>query len=254
MAEKDQAFLLLRGFLREQRHWGGFINQLQAEFPGRQIITLDIPGNGRLYKENSPCTIAEMTDHLRHQIHLKILVDGLTLIALSMGGMIAIDWMIRFPAEISKAVLINTSVRPFSPFYQRLRWQNYLLVIKALAMQRFEREKLILFLTSNLSTDNSRLLNDWAQWNKECPVSPANALRQLLATAKFSVPERPEQPVLIVSSRSDRLVHHQCSIDLAKAWSVPFIEHPSAGHDVPLDDPVWLSSHIGTWIRSLAME
>jgi pimeloyl-ACP methyl ester carboxylesterase len=251
MVEKDQAILLLRGLLREQRHWGGFVKQLQAEFPGREIITLDIPGNGSLYQEKSPCTIAEITDHLRGQIHQKIQEKGLTLVALSMGGMIAIDWMIRYPAEISNAVLINTSVRPFSPFYQRLRWQNYFLVIKACVMQRFERERLILFLTSNLSTENPRLLNDWVQWNREYPVSPANALWQLVATAKFSVTERPKQPVLIVRSRLDRLVHPQCSLDLAGAWDVPLIEHPSAGHDVPLDDPAWVSNHIGNWTKSL---
>ncbi|MDD5578219.1 MAG: alpha/beta hydrolase [Methylobacter sp.] len=251
MVEKSEVILLLRGLLREQRHWGGFVRQLQAEFPGREIITLDIPGNGLLYQEKSPCAIAGMTDRLRNQIPQKIQSSGLTLIALSMGGMIAIDWMIRHPAEVNNAVLINTSVRPFSPFYQRLRWQNYFLVGKAFAMQRFEREQLILFLTSNLLTENTRLLSDWVQWNKECPVSPANALRQLLATAKFSVTERLRQPVLIVSSRLDRLVHHQCSIDLAKAWDVPFIEHPSAGHDLSLDDPAWLSHHIGSWMKAL---
>lgn len=251
MVEKDKVILLLRGLLREQRHWGGFVKQLQAEFSGREIITLDIPGNGRLYKEKSPCTIAEMTDHLRDQIPQKIQSNCLTITALSMGGMIAIDWMIRYPAEISAAVLINTSVRPFSAFYQRLRWQNYFLVIKAFVMQRFEREKLILFLTSNLSTENTRLLNDWVHWNMECPVSPANSVRQLVATAIFSVTERPRQPVLIVSSRLDRLVHHQCSINLAKAWDIPFIEHSSAGHDLPLDDPAWLSNHIGNWMKTL---
>jgi predicted alpha/beta hydrolase family esterase len=72
-----------------------------------------------------------------------------------------------------------------------------------------------------------------------------------VATARFSVTERPRQPVLIVSSRLDRLVHHQCSINLARAWDIPFIEHSSAGHDLPLDDPAWLSNHIGNWMKTL---
>jgi pimeloyl-ACP methyl ester carboxylesterase len=40
--------------------------------------------------------------------------------------MVAVEWASRYPQEIARCVLINTSMRPYSRFHQRLRWQNYL--------------------------------------------------------------------------------------------------------------------------------
>jgi pimeloyl-ACP methyl ester carboxylesterase len=39
--------------------------------------------------------------------------------------MVAVEWASRYPQEIARCVLINTSMRPYSRFHQRLRWQNY---------------------------------------------------------------------------------------------------------------------------------
>ena len=117
----NEHFVLIRGLLREARHWGEFTGSLQQQFPHATINTPDIPGNGRLHQIASPTTIAEMTEALREQINTN---QPLRLIALSMGGMIASDWMIRYPHEVEAAVLINTSARPFSPFYHRMRWTN----------------------------------------------------------------------------------------------------------------------------------
>ena len=77
---------------------------LQQRFPEAQIITPDIPGNGRFNHLISPDSIAGMTDALRAQVVSR---RNLRLIAISMGGMIAIDWMTRYPDEIKSAVLIT---------------------------------------------------------------------------------------------------------------------------------------------------
>jgi pimeloyl-ACP methyl ester carboxylesterase len=108
----------IRGLLREARHWGAFTTLLQRELPSAQISTPDISGNGRLNHLISPDKIAGMTEALRGQVASR---RNLTLIAISMGGMIAIDWFTRYPDEVKSAVLINTSVRRLSPFYYRLR-------------------------------------------------------------------------------------------------------------------------------------
>ena len=44
--------------------------------------------------------------------------------------------------------------------------------------------------------------------------------------------------------RLDRLVSPRCSQRLAAAWKVPLALHPSAGHDLPLDDPDWLLAQL----------
>ncbi|UJP01727.1 MAG: alpha/beta hydrolase [Nitrosomonas sp.] len=239
-------FVLIRGLWREARHWGEFTAHLQQQFPGALISTPDVPGNGMRHQETSPSTIAGMTDALRQQAGLS---QPVRLIALSMGGMIAIDWMTRYPKEIEAAVLINTSARPLSPFYHRLRWAAYPHVLPLIFHSAARREADILRLTSNRHPHDTKLLESWQQWQRQNPVSPINAGKQFLAAMRFSVTAQPQQPLLVVTSRADRLVDYRCSQKLAQTWKTAYVEHESAGHDLPLDEPEWLTEAVKRWIN-----
>ena len=238
-------FVLIRGLWREARHWGEFINYLQQQFPAALISTPDIPGNGVQHLDISPSTIPDMTDKLRQQIHAN---RPLRLIALSMGGMIAIDWMTRYPAEIEMAVLINTSARPLSPFYHRLRWTVYPQILRMMLHSAVQKEADILRLTSSRYQYDSKLLASWQLWQRQNPVSFASARNQFLAAVTFSITAKPKQPMLIVTSRADRLVDYRCSQKLAQAWQAGYVQHESAGHDLPLDEPQWLTQTIHEWL------
>lgn len=247
----SRPIVLLRGLLREQRHWGDFLTCLQRKLPERSLITLDIPGSGSLCTWKSPRSISGITESLREQIKTHAITGQLELVAISMGGMIALDWMGRYPAEIAGSVLINTSVRPYSPFYWRLRWRNYAALLSLLWSSAEEREKRILSLTSNRHNRNVLLLEQWINWQQQNPVTAKNALRQILAAATFKVSQRPEPPLLLIGSHSDRLVDYRCSTTLATAWRIPYYEHPTAGHDLPLDEPQWLADKVADWLLSL---
>lgn len=246
MTDPKICFVLIRGLLREARHWGNFPEMLQNQYPEALILTPDIPGNGSLSQLTSPDTIAGMTDALRHQIPDYYPVR---LIALSMGGMIAIDWMNRYPNEVSSAVLINTSLGNISPFYQRLRWQNYHKIIQLLFTAKPQREQLILALTSNRQPHSSGLIHNWQQWQQENPVSTVSAINQLYASATFSISSIPAQPILLVSSSADRLVDCRCSLKIQQSWHKDYRQHNSAGHDLPLDDPHWVVAVISEWFN-----
>ena len=246
MTDPKVCFVLIRGLLREARHWGGFPEVLQKQYPDALILTPDIPGNGCLNQLTSPDTIVGMTDALRKLIpgHCPV-----RLIALSMGGMVAIDWMNRYPDEVSSAVLINTSLRNISPFYQRLRWQNYHKIIQFLFTSKRQREQLILGLTSNVQSHDNELITHWQQWQQKNPVSNASAKNQLLAAATFSICSIPAQPILIISSAADRLVDYRCSLKLQQSWHKDYRQHNTAGHDLPLDDPHWVVAMISQWLN-----
>lgn len=241
-------FVLIRGMLREARHWGNFADYFRQRFPNATILTPDLPGNGRFCRQNSPDSIAAMTEALRRQIDDK---PPLHLVAISMGGMIALDWMTRYPQEIASAVLINTSARKLSPFYRRLRWQVYPTVLKMLFRSKAGRERDILALTSNRYRNDGELLNTWRRWQQQYPVSSASARRQLTAAAKFQLPAKPGQPILIVASEADRLVDYRCSLELHQLWQTDYRRHPTAGHDLPLDEPLWLAETLEQWFDTL---
>lgn len=60
---------------------------------------------------------------------------------------------------------------------------------------------------------------------------------------------RGEEPwsMLVLNSRSDRLVSHLCSEAIARRLNLPLRVHATAGHDLPLDDPQWVAEQIADW-------
>ena len=240
------AWVLLRGLVRESRHWGDFPLRMKAAYTGADVHCPDVPGNGRRNGETSPASIESMMEDCRATLAATGAAPPYRLLALSMGGMIATAWAQKHPGEIAHMVLVNTSMRPFSPFYRRLRPSSYLSLARACAATQAEsREAAILGVVSNVPTNRYAALAAWAALARERPVRPANALRQLAAAARYSASlKRPALPTLVLTSAGDRLVDSSCSRNLALAWQAALAVHPSAGHDLPLDDTDWLITEV----------
>ena len=247
-------WVLLRGLMRERRHWGRFPNQLAETVAGAQVVTPDLPGNGQRHALRSPTTVAGMVAFCRQDLLARGVRPPYSLLALSLGGMVAVEWANRHPGELTRCVLINTSMRPYSRFHERLRWQNYGAIVGQLLDGGVEQqERLILRLTSRHgdAAERAGLLNRWLGYQREFPVTRANALRQLWSAARFRAPAaRPAVPLLVLSSAGDQLVDPRCSRRLAEAWQAEHREHPDAGHDLPLDDGAWVADHIGKWLAA----
>jgi pimeloyl-ACP methyl ester carboxylesterase len=97
------------------------------------------------------------------------------------------------------------------------------------------------------------VVDAWVALRERHPVSTANALRQLLAAARYRAPVRaPGVPLLVVVGAGDGLVDPACSHRFALAWQLPIRTHPSAGHDLALDDPAWLVEEVTAWREAAA--
>ena len=248
------SWILLRGLTREARHWGTLPQQLasalQAPGPAR-VVALDLPGNGQFCQQASPTCVRGMTDFARQQLQATGLPPPYRLLAMSLGGMVAADWAQRYPNEVTRLVLVNTSMRPFSNAPQRLRPANWLPL--ALLAARWGdadyAERTIHQLTCNDVSARDDDMAAWLEIRKSAPVAAANAARQLLAAARFScAPAAPACGVLVLSSGADRLVDPLCSAQLAAAWQVAHHQHPWAGHDLPHDDAAWVCQKVADWL------
>lgn len=246
-------WLLLRGLTRESAHWGGFVATLQQALPGAVVHQLDLPGNGLRHRERSPATVDAMVSDLRMQLARQGIPTPLHVLALSLGAMVTVHWAQVAPQELASAVLVNTSLRPFSPLHHRMQLRNWphLLHLALLRPPAEAAERLIWQMTSQQPV-NEAVLARWVQARQTHPVQGANALRQLLAATRYRAPlQAPPVPLLILNSASDQLVHPACSQALARAWDVPLAVNPRAGHDLPLDDPNWVAEQLRWWQASL---
>ncbi|TAJ81216.1 MAG: alpha/beta hydrolase [Gallionellaceae bacterium] len=245
-------WVLLRGLMREVRHWGAFPAQFKHATGAQNVVTLNFPGNGNLHAQASPASVAEMVQHCRAQLKQLGYAPPYRVLALSLGAMVAVEWGQQHPHEIEKLVLINTSLAPYNPFYRRLRPGNYVRLIRYLLCGSTEqREGLILRLTSTQSRSaqqRAALLAQWIGYARECPVTRANILRQLYAAISYrAVATAPPVPVLLLAGQQDRLVNVKCSLTLAQHWGCAIGLHPTAGHDLPLDDGVWVAQRVKDW-------
>jgi len=241
-------WVLLRGLTRECGHWGAFPQQLAERLSPARIVAIDLPGNGTLHHQPSPASVPDMVGPCREQLRALGVSGPYALLAMSLGAMVAVAWAEVHPDEVERCVLINTSVRPFSPFYRRLRPSSYLPLARLLTSgDDHACESIIFGLTSRLS--DAAVVDDWVALRRLHRVSRPNALRQLLAAARFRAPDRPPPvPMLIVSSAADALVDPRCSEELARRWELPRVLHRSGGHDLPLDDGPWVASRIRDWL------
>ena len=244
-------WILLRGLARESAHWGGFVPLLQSSFPDAQITTLDLPGTGRFYLGKSPKSIKAIMETVRSQaLELGLLNRPVTLLALSLGGMVAWEWLQKRPEDCCGAALISTSFAGLNPFYERLRWQSY---SKFFAMIKerdlYKRELAIAGLVNNNRALDEQIARDWEQIQRQRPISPKIMFNQLLAAATYyPSAAKPSQPVLLLNSSGDRLVAPACSETIQKKWDLNLCTHPWAGHDLTADDGAWVVSQLKQWI------
>lgn len=223
---------------------------LRSALPDARLCLLDLPGNGLRHREQSPATVPAMAEWVRAELLSQGLKPPYRVFAMSLGAMVTVAWADAHPEEIDAAVLANTSLKPVSPFYRRLQpaaWPLLLRMALGKPTAR-EAEEGILQLTSNHRDQTRAVLDDWTAWRLSHPVSRANALRQLLAAMRFSAPPRaPQTRLLLLTGARDRLVDTRCSQALAARWQCGIAVHPSAGHDLPLDDASWVAQRIATW-------
>ena len=249
MAELAQhRWLFIRGLGREARHWRELPSLWQQHFPRSTVECIDLPGNGTLWQHRSPTQITSLIEWLHDRYSHLV---PITLLGLSLGGMVAYHWMQKYPQDIRAIIMINSSLAPFNHRWQRLRPGALKNLLQALKHSGYEREAMIFDLTCANQEQREQTLIQWHLWQQQCPVSRTNLIRQLLlANSCKADSQPPKRPTLLVSGSQDRLVDPVSSDCLARQWLVPVLQHPQAGHDLPHDVPEWLISQVKQWLQS----
>lgn len=241
-------WLLLRGLLREAGHWGTFLDRFRQAFPASAVDTIDLPGCGQHHDETAPLTVREIVDQVRARARLQ---PGTRtwLLGLSLGGMVALDWMARFPEDIAGGVILSSSAGGLGPLLGRCRPGGAVgLVRAALARSVERRERVVFALTSQRPELAPAALPQWVGLAQQHPVRLASAARLLTAASRFRLPPAESWPeLLVLAGQGDRLVDPRCSRALAQAVGGVFQEHPAAGHDLPLDAPDWVIERVADW-------
>lgn len=236
--------LALRGLTRGQIHWGSFPAILRQKAPQFDFENLELPGNGTRFQEKTPLSATDVIADLKGHSRLVSQGKPFALLGISLGGMISLKWAELFPQDLLGITIINSSLAEVSPLYRRFQPPRLIQTLQALkARLPLDQEKYILHMTSNNPTTQS-YLPEFAAFAEQHPVRSENFFRQLLLASRIQVKSPLAVKLQVLVSQKDRLVHPSCSEALAKKFSTYAISHPSAGHDLPLDEPEWLAQQL----------
>lgn len=248
-------WLFLRGLVREARHWGDFPERFCSALGDAGVVgpplTLDLPGMGTECGGAIPGTVAGFVDDLRGRLQTVVAPgEPLGLFAVSLGGMVALDWLSRFPGDFGRAVIVATSAGDLSNPFERFHPRNYPRILRALRAPPEERERIILAITSNREDGGlEAVAARHAAYARERPSGPPVLFRQLRAGMRSRTPERLLVPTLFLASRADRLVDWRCSERIAARFAAPLRLHERAGHDLPLDAPDWILAEVRAFLQ-----
>lgn len=246
-----KTIILLRGLSRDARHWGNFPSLLKKSLEDKKmvvkIIALDLPGFGVRGDVPAPLKLIDGLKLVRNQIPQEM-VPPYHVVGLSLGGMMALTWAQNYPQEISELTLINSSSN-LSPFYIRFLPKNYFTIFKLIfywaTKNYLKKEEIVLKLTSNKlnpTVQKKTLLEDWSVWAQN--TSLKNTFHQLFSAASFKPQSILKCKIKILCSKGDKLVSYKASQKLVEHFQCKLATHPTAGHDLPLDDPDWTIQQI----------
>lgn len=240
---------LLRGLVREKRHWGSFLEKTKKAFPGANIITPEIPGVGEYCHIPSPPSFDEMIHFMREKNIASLQGSNNVILAMSLGGMLAKRWSELYPEDFQRIILVNTSFKGLNPLFHRLRFLSVLRFLRIFATLKLSaREKLIIQMVSNNNQNHETVLKEWEEIQKSAPVSRKSFINQIAAALSFNpAKERPKAPLLILAGKKDRLCSYKCSLKLREQWGGQLEFHPEGGHDLPIDDPEWIIEKMKTF-------
>lgn len=244
----SRTWIFLRGLARHKIHWGPFSKKIQDHFPKDRFFFEDLAGNGEWQSELSFTNHKDNVEFLRQNLRKKEAFQSgpMFVVGLSQGGMVSALWASLYPSEVQQLWVVNSSSRDFSSVHQRFNPQQIPLLLENLFFTKtsFESEVSLLDATTNLLSREQKI--EFAKrFRESAQTQRKNIFCQLIASAKFSFPKNLNAAsTTVVYSKADRLVASECSIRLADHFGFKTWTHPTAGHDLFLDDPDWFISNL----------
>lgn len=243
---------LLMGLTRESGNWGPeFIESIRKNLPKARIYFLDLPGSG---KNNGVKAgdVSQMVEFMRNDV-LNVINEKNRpnyICATSLAGMVATEWTIKYKYDFQGLVVINSSFKGLCKSNERASLKVKLKMFKVIFKKtNVERESVIVRINSNKPEIYDSVAKAWADVKDKRPMTKANMFRQTMAGMKYEPKGKPELPILIIGSKSDRMVCPSCIEKTHAAFGGTLIWNETSGHGLPVDDPKWLSSTISTWVN-----
>jgi 3-oxoadipate enol-lactonase len=114
---QGRPILLLHGISNSGRAWGAQIPPLCEA--GYRVIVPDHAGHGASARLTAPFGVSDLADDVEALL-ASLGIDGLDIVGLSLGGMVALDLALRHPARIRRLVVANSFDKTTTPAFRTM--------------------------------------------------------------------------------------------------------------------------------------
>jgi len=231
---EGEPMIILRGLGRSMRHWLGFDIKLSKEF---KVITMDPRGVGR---STAPApwrmSVYDLADDVARVLDA-VDVPAAHVMGVSLGGMIALAFGLRYPDRARSLSVINSSIAGCGTL--RLSPRAIATLARGVVASRSLQRNLAPLLVSEGYEDLARLVAKWERIEAVEGVPRDAAAKQIIAALGFKVRAdlgRIKTPTLVMYGEADRFVPpiNSRMIHQSIAHS-RLVALPGAGHEPTID-------------------
>lgn len=245
----DEAVVFLHGWLMSPQMWAHSLAALCGKI---RCVALWQPGHGKSTAPATEYTMDEWTDWLIGTLD-SLNVKKAILVGHSMGGMLALDMVLKYPQRVKGLVLVDTKDEAFD----KTARQDFLQLVDSVAIGWSSDPALSSQVAGLLLSE--QFLNSYPAWTgtwanevaKYDLRGIANLLRAIFQREDYS--QRVNEigiPVLVVHGTADQAI----PIDIGKAMveripGAQFEEMAGAGHCPPMETPEVFTEKLVTFLK-----
>ena len=240
--------VLLHAFPLDSRMWNA---QIEALAGSNRVIAIDLPGFGRS-GDAGPFTIKSMAERV-HALLAKLNALPCALAGVSMGGYIALAFVVEYPTDVRGLMLIDTKAEGDSAKQKEGRQQMIDLVrkggAKAVAEQMLPR-----MLAADTPKSRPALARTLQSMMEQCPPGT-------IENALIAMRDRPDQssnlrsisvPALVIVGEHDAVT----PVDVAQSMQAQIPESElvvirGAGHLSPYEQPAQVNQAMSRFLAGI---
>jgi len=238
----ERTIVLLRGLARWSDHWLGFEKFLADK--GFRVITVDNRGFGKSSDAESSknLTVHDLADDVA-QVISKEAPGGAHVVGLSLGAMIGLALAAMKPQLVRSLMMVNSSVGGSKIPRISKRALFSILQIAVMGRRGYDPLSRVILSPESPNSKREKLSKSWSEIDREHRVSLRRLFSQLRAARGFQgfvEMASIKCPVTIVRCDQDKFVDPRNSDFIHRQIpSAEIVKHPTAGHELAVDDPDW---------------
>jgi len=243
--------LMIMGITGSKYHWLGFEKRFALDF---MTIRFDNRGVGETSVPPPPYPMRQMAEDTAGLLDA-LAIDRAHVLGVSMGGMIAQEFAIRWPDRVRSLVLGCTHFGGLKQIHPALEVQERAFIVAGKGAERAMRDILSVNLTPEFMAARPDVVEHLTQYGLENRMKREGFAGQLSAVSDHDTAERLgaiTAPVLVIAGDRDELIPPRNSVEMAGL--IPQAELtllPGIGHMFWVETPGDAAHHIRRFLQAV---